>query len=378
MNQSTPETPQASTQKTHDAMPSEEILDNKQQKTKPKKRIAKRMQLFTVLTIAMLVVGGGTWLLWLEPLLHHRDSPMIHSLSENPTPPKPVVAVNTGDSISLAPKTEKKTSIIASPSTEKKEQNSTITLSVATEEESIKKPENRESTPVAPVQKNESANASSQHVEPLKQAITVEFNQVELKSLHADIETLRRAITTLQQQYAKRQQQQLIDILDQIISPDTTLPQQLILWQSVAMQQGLSAERKQQALTIVGWVKNDIKRVNEWMKGLQKIASTLEPMSSTSIIPRDYWWQKWIGEHISLRHLPNKDEQEKLNLRQRILFMIERLSHEQWPNNKAWESLVALLSNQPWGLSLPKDISSLAKNSHTIRQVARAWKEQAP
>lgn len=339
--------------------------ENKHTQQETKKTLAQRIQLILVLAVIVAVTVTVVWFLWLQPLQSQpaAQSPTRHhNTTASSTPADKLVASINNTDQATTPEPEKNTIIKTMAAPEKEPPAAQKVKKIATDLNAVATQIDRPNSQV----KNSLNEAQLGMASDTQKALAL---------LRGDIEDLRSVTASLRQQLVRQQQQQLLNTLNQLMSVNTTLPQLLLFWQGAAFQDGISSAQRKQALAMATLAKQDIKQINQWLTTLKKASPQSQNTPSKNIIPDTYWWQRWLGKHLSLRRLPDKTAQSNIKLTKTINAMIHIISQEQWADQAAWHKLLKELSSHDLAFNVPKDISHIAKDKNNMRHIAQQWKE---
>ncbi len=343
------------------------------------KTAGKRIQWLTLLTIIVVSIGGSAWLLWLQPLLEEPpQAALTQPLASKTKPAVQTALIAMHDDAPLPNIQQSNISIETPPPKEELvvQKNKVIiadnnaTVLTDSPEPIMAKAAKEDVTVTYKVKLAKAPPVIINHDS------TEKLHQ-ELTQLHADITTLRTAITALHQQQTVQQRKQLSNDLNQLLSSYLTFSQQVMLWRNIGNQSQLSTVQQQQALAMMTLAQQNTVIASQWQNKLQKMLAALHTTTPINIIPHDYWWQKWIREHVSLHRQTSDNNQQNERITHAAKSIITRLSQAQWPDAASWQNLRQYITNQQMASSLAHDMAIVEKNTTTMHQLAKQWRNQS-
>jgi hypothetical protein len=161
--------------------------------------------------------------------------------------------------------------------------------------------------------------------------------------------------------------------LDWILDSDTRLSRIATIWQRIASNPTLTTAQQQEATDLAALAQQQAATMQQWMNSLNNALASFQAAQHPSLLPNDYWWQRWLNTQFDIRPLANKSERERMALADTMATTLALLQQGKLPEAAAWTAMVGQL-----GISsskLPASLSPfIAQNAH-LRAMARQWQE---
>jgi len=209
-------------------------------------------------------------------------------------------------------------------------------------------------------------------------ASTVERLIAAIGELRAAIDELKTSSTELKESLAARRILDLQSRLRWLTKQDMTLAQLKLAWEDILLMPDLSDPDRKLVRKMVELSDRDLNRVGKWLKVidglLEKYPSAA--VQETELIADDSWWA-WLKKLFHLRRAPTMAVQRQNDLHDRLLRAHDRLSRQQWPDQKEWGALLAAIQEQEGSNSavdgLPGDFSAIRHDIGSMRAAAAEW-----
>lgn len=324
--------------------------DNADDKKKPAPR--KRGSRIWALLLMLVVLAGLVALLYWYERVHPNVLGMLH-LTEHAAPP------TTGESPASVP-APAKTPVAKAPETAPGDHQT-------------------EAAPVAPARP--ATPLSAQQAAQLMTAI--QQLQDQLQQLRSNNEQLHKAL-------AEQQRLDLRSRLRLIADPATRLPQLALLWQDVSLSPVLSANQRNEAISMTAAAREALTQNQQWQQRLDVwIARLAEQESGPDLIPHfDHPWLAWLARQFHFRPAPTNGSSGSQVLRQKLIRIRHGMAIESWPETKVWQPLRAELilinasSAKAGGktaqLGLPNNFTAMRQAVAALHETAHQWLESNP
>ena len=207
--------------------------------------------------------------------------------------------------------------------------------------------------------------------------------QDQLQQLRSDNEQLHKALAT----------QQRLDLrsrLRLIADPATRLAQLALLWQDVSLSPVLSADQRNEAISMTAAAREALTQNQQWQQRLDVwIVRLAAPGSGPDLIPHfDHPWLAWLARQFHFRPAPTNGSSGSRVLRQKLIEIRRGMTIESWPDTKVWQPLRAELilinasSAKAGGktaqLELPNNFKAIRQAVAALHETANRWLESNP
>jgi hypothetical protein len=223
---------------------------------------------------------------------------------------------------------------------------------------------------------------SSQDAKQLMAAIEQLRNQ--LQQMHSDNAQLRKALD-------EQQHLELSSRLKLIADPATRLQQLALLWEDVSLSPVLSADQRNEAISMTAAAREALTQNQQWQQRLDEwIVRLAAPNAGPDLIPHfDHPWLAWLATQFHLRPAPTNSGSGSQVLRQKLIQIRRGMAIESWPEVKDWQPIRAELilieagsakngAQKAAGLGLPNDFTAMRKAVAAMHETARQWLEAKP
>ncbi|HXH64361.1 MAG TPA: hypothetical protein VNH42_02500 [Mariprofundaceae bacterium] len=233
---------------------------------------------------------------------------------------------------------------------------------------------------------------------PAMPLVQTRLNSQEAKQLMAAMEQLQQQLQRLSTDNAQLQQalaqQQHIDLrtrLKLIADPDTRLKQLSLLWEDVSLSPVLSADQRNEAVSMTAAAQEALAQNLLWQQRLDRwIAQLAGPEAGPDLIPHfAHPWLAWLANQFHLRPAPTNDNGGSQVLREKLMQIRRGMAIESWPESKDWQPIRAELiliqassakngAEKDAGIGLPNDFTTMRQAVATLHETARRWLEGKP